>query len=303
MEQQTTYTPILIHPHTIQKFMRNEKNFANLLALYTFYLYHAQLQKTNKPLATDEFAKKGLNWAIDRVKRIKKILKEMKLIEVVQRGQYYYIHLFFIYTKKKIDEILGNSKDRITPKEEKKESETTQKPKVKSLFEQHLIQNQIEPKRITHVKKTILSIDGINDYKFNGFEFARWIVYCEKNYISYNKNNLKHWLDRLKGRTTIEQKEAINNSISKKWKDIYMKPIEDSIYHKFLGKSLFLNNKIFDTLIDIDFIDNQFVYKFKGITIKIRENPVAIFGRFEYHREKTVCSDVKDKIMGIIKRF
>jgi len=117
MEQQTLSTPIVIHPHTLQKFMRRGKDFANLLALYTFYTYHAQLQKTNSPLATDEFVKNGLNWAIDRVKRIKKILKDMKLIEVVQRGKYYYIRLIFIYTKNKIDEILNKT----TPKEQKKE--------------------------------------------------------------------------------------------------------------------------------------------------------------------------------------
>ena len=314
MEQQTTSTPIVIHPHTLQKFMRSGKDFANLLALYTFYIYHAQLQKTNQPLATDEFVRKGLNWAIDRVKRIKKILKDMKLIEVVQKGQYYYVHLFFIYTKKKIDEILGNreveSKEATKPKEqlkekeeEVKESATTQKPKTKSLFEQHLIDNRIESKKITHIRKSILSIDGINDYKFNGIEFAKWMVYCEKNHIRYNTGNLKHWLDKINGRTTIEQKGAISNSITKKWKDIYLKPIEDSPYHKFLGKSIFIDNRLFENLEDIDFVDNLFVYRFKKITIRMKESPMDVFERFEYHKERTVCSDVKERIMGIIKRF
>ena len=178
-----------------------------------------------------------------------------------------------------------------------------QKPKVKSLFEQYLIKNQIESKKIANIKKSILSIDGINNYKFNGLEFAKWMVYCEKNHIRYSKNNLKHWLDRINGRTTIEQKEAINSSITKKWKDIYLKPIEESKYHRFLGRSLFINDKIYDTLIDIDFVDNLFVYRFRGITIKMRENPMAVFGRFEYHKEKTVCLDVKERIMGLIKRF
>jgi hypothetical protein len=35
--------------------MRQGKDFANLLALYTFYTYQAKLQKTNQPLYTDEF--------------------------------------------------------------------------------------------------------------------------------------------------------------------------------------------------------------------------------------------------------
>ncbi len=109
MELQPIENAIVIHPHVLQRFIKHGKDYANLLALYTFYLYHAQLQKTNQPLATDEFTRKGMNWAIDRVKKTKKILKEMKLIEVVQKQKYYYIHLFFIYTKKKVGEILGKS--------------------------------------------------------------------------------------------------------------------------------------------------------------------------------------------------
>ena len=81
MEHQEIENPIIIHSHLLQKFIRHDKDFANLLALYSFYIYHAQLQKTNQPLATDEFTKRGMNWAIDRVKKTKRILKEMKVIE------------------------------------------------------------------------------------------------------------------------------------------------------------------------------------------------------------------------------
>ena len=82
MELEPIENQIIIHHHVLQKFLKYGKDYANLLALYSFYTYHAQLQKTNQPLVTDEFTRKGMNWASDRVKRIKKILKEMKLIEV-----------------------------------------------------------------------------------------------------------------------------------------------------------------------------------------------------------------------------
>ena len=100
MEHEPIENLIVIHPNILRKFMKHGKDFANLIALYSFYLYHAKQQKTNKPLATDEFTRKGMNWAIDRVKRIKKILKKMKLIEVVQYRKYYYVHLF-LYTPRK----------------------------------------------------------------------------------------------------------------------------------------------------------------------------------------------------------
>ena len=68
---------IIIHPHLLQKFMRQGKDFANLLALYAFYTYQAKLQKTNQPLCTDEFTRRGMNWAIDRVKK--------KILDLVRR--------------------------------------------------------------------------------------------------------------------------------------------------------------------------------------------------------------------------
>jgi hypothetical protein len=100
MQQEPIKEAIVIHPHLIQKFMKYQKDYANLLALYTFYLYNAQLQKTNNILATDNFTKNGLNWAIDRVKRIKKILKEIGVISVNQKGYYSYIHLAYILATK-----------------------------------------------------------------------------------------------------------------------------------------------------------------------------------------------------------
>ena len=138
MEQLEVENPIIIHTHLLQKFMRHGKDYANLLALYSFYIYHAQKQKTNQPLATDEFTRKGMNWALDRVKKTKRILKEMKVIEVVQKQQYSYIRLFFIYTKKKIAEILGQSseesKEIAVPKEKPIEEEQPRLSKNSSFY-------------------------------------------------------------------------------------------------------------------------------------------------------------------------
>jgi hypothetical protein len=67
-----------------------------------------------------------------------------------------------------------------------------------------------------------------------------WLVYCDKHAIKYSKNNLKHWNEKLKNRTTLEQKEAIFTAVKKKWKNFYIEPIKESKYHKFLSKSLML---------------------------------------------------------------
>ena len=59
MEQEPIEDLIVIHPNTLRKFMRHGKDYANLLALYSFYLYHAKQQKTNQPLATVSLQEKG----------------------------------------------------------------------------------------------------------------------------------------------------------------------------------------------------------------------------------------------------
>ncbi|MBU1668080.1 hypothetical protein KKC13_06640 [bacterium] len=272
MELEPIENPIVIHPHLLQRFLKHGKDYANLLALYSFYLYHAQLQKTNQPLATDEFTRKGMNWAMDRVKKTKKLLKEMNLIEVVQKEKYYYVHLFFIYTKKKIGEILGNAttshKKNATPKKETKEATT-------------------EPKN----EPTLLN---------------SWLLYCDKNAIKYSKNNLKYWNKKLENRVTIDQQEAIYNAIKKGWKDFYLVAIKDSKYHKFLGKSLMME-KDCDTLIDIAFKENRFIYRFKNIKITTTEPPSKLFERYGYEKNEVktapMVSRVQRRILGLIQRF
>ncbi len=280
MELQPIENAIVIHPHVLQRFIKHGKDYANLLALYTFYLYHAQLQKTNQPLATDEFTRKGMNWAIDRVKKTKKILKEMKLIEVVQKQKYYYIHLFFIYTKKKVGEILGKSTTS------QKDSETVD-----------LSQKKTEIKRETESKPSEQSTSPI---------LSKWLEYCDKRGIRYGKSNITYWENKLKNRLTIDQEEAVYNAINKKWKDFYIVSIKESKYHKLLGKSA-MKEKDCHTLIDISYRDNKYVYQFTNIRAITAEPPLQMFARCGYDRAEVktapIASVVKDTIMGIVKRF
>ncbi len=63
---------IIIHNHTIQKFMKYEKDFANLLALYTILqLSTHSYMKTNTPIATNDFVQRGPGWPMGRIKRVK----------------------------------------------------------------------------------------------------------------------------------------------------------------------------------------------------------------------------------------
>ena len=276
MELQPIENPIVIHPHLLQRFLKHGKDYANLLALYSFYIYHAQLQKTNQPLVTDEYTRKGMNWAIDRVKKTKKILKEMKLIEVVQNRKYYYVHLFFIYTKKKIGEILGNS----TTSQKDLETEDLSPKKVK-----------IEKKVGARLKPSVLT---------------KWIEHCDKNKIKYGKSNQIYWEKKLKNRLTIDQEEAVYNAINKKWKDFYLTPLKESKYHKLLGENLMMERDC-ESLIDICYRDKKYIYQFKNIKVTTAEPPLNLFKRCGYDRAEVttapIVSVVRDKIMGMVHRF
>jgi hypothetical protein len=276
MELQPIENPIVIHPHLLQKFMKHGKDYANLLALYSFYIYHAQLQKTNKPLATDEFARKGMNWAIDRVKKTKKILKEMKVIEVVQYRKYYYVHLFFIYTKKKIGEIIGRSSETeaLAPKEPK-----------------------IVKKDVAKLKPLTPSVPPV---------LKLWIDYCDKNGINYCKNNIKGWQEKLRNRVTLEQQKAVYKAINSKWKNFYILPLKESKVHKFLGRCLMME-KDCDTLLDISYRDKRYVYQFKNIRVISTLTPTEIFAKYGYSKSEVktapIVSQVKEKLFGMVKRF
>jgi predicted transcriptional regulator with HTH domain len=267
---------IVIHPHLLQKFMRQGKNFANLLALYTFYNYQAKLQKTNQPLATDQFTKNGMNWAMERVKNTKKILKKMGLITVVQKGYYSYIKLPFIYTKKKVGELLGNI---IASQNVKKEP-----AKLLKNLEKVIVKNE-NPEPIL---------------------LKQWLEYCKKNKINYSKKNLSHWTEKLQNRTTIDQKEALYSAMNKKWKNFYVCPIKASRHHQFLGKSLMME-KDCDTLLDIDKRDGRFFYHFKNLKLSSKVEPEKLFNRYGYDKEEVkkapIVSEVKKLILGMVKRF
>ncbi|CAA6805853.1 MAG: Unknown protein [uncultured Sulfurovum sp.] len=266
---------LVIHPHTLQKFMRQGKEFANLLALYTFYSYQAKLQKTNQPLCTDEFTRKGMNWAIDRVKKTKRLLKEMGFVAVLQKGYYSYIQLPFIYTKKKVGELLGKIVTNLTtPKILKKENAKTKKEKTPTVNNEPVL-------------------------------LKSWLEYCNKNNIRYSKNNLNHWSEKLKNRSTLEQKEAIYSAMAKKWKNFYITPIKESKYHQLLGKSLMLE-KDCDTLIDIDFKAKRFYYTFKNRSISTMVEPKKLFDKHGYDntsKKAPMVEEIKDRIIGLFERF
>ncbi len=71
---------------TVETYERllNAKYPSDAIALYNHLLFTARFQKTNSVWANNNYIGKGLGWGRDRVKRAKKDLKDLKLIEYKQ---------------------------------------------------------------------------------------------------------------------------------------------------------------------------------------------------------------------------
>lgn len=74
---------IILTKPIIDRFLK-EKNCAELMALYTFYYYTAKWQRTNQPRCTTSYVAKALHWKEDKVRKVKKQLADMGLVEDVQ---------------------------------------------------------------------------------------------------------------------------------------------------------------------------------------------------------------------------
>lgn len=71
---------IIFTKQTYDAFLKSE-NPSELIALYSFYYYTAKWQKTNQPKCTTGYAANGLKWSESKIRKFKKELIDLGLIE------------------------------------------------------------------------------------------------------------------------------------------------------------------------------------------------------------------------------
>lgn len=76
---------LLIFPKTTYEIILKQENGAELWSLYSFYYYTAKWQKTDCTKATTSYTAKGLGWTEDKVRKHKKQLISLGLIEDMQK--------------------------------------------------------------------------------------------------------------------------------------------------------------------------------------------------------------------------
>lgn len=73
---------IIFTKQTYDAFLKSD-NPAELIALYSFYYYTAKWQKTNQPKCTTGYAANGLKWSESKIRKFKKELIDLGLVEDV----------------------------------------------------------------------------------------------------------------------------------------------------------------------------------------------------------------------------
>lgn len=104
---------VIINKHTIDKLF-TLNHCSDCIALYIFYYKTAKWQKTNKIKATDRYVMKSLKWSSSKLTKIKNILKENGLIEIIQSRKNgkidgWYLKINYLIHEKK----LSNTKIKI----------------------------------------------------------------------------------------------------------------------------------------------------------------------------------------------
>jgi hypothetical protein len=204
--------PIIISKPVMDLLLKQE-NRSELISLYLFYYYTAKWQKTNQPYALTSFVAKGLNWGIDKVKKYKGKLLDLRLIQdVIHKNangkiQSHYIRVNFIWSKEKVNELVKRKR--------KIEIIGVNKMGQQAIAFNHQQQNTIGGKIPSVVK------NGINTLSTNN-----------KNALSTNNKNNSFFSKNL----TNEKERITPNDFDKFW-IIYPKKTDK-------GKALTSWNKI-----------------------------------------------------------
>ncbi len=106
--------PIILSKALLDTLLK-QKNPADMIALYVFYYQTAKWQGTNQVKCTTGYTAKGLNWGVEKTRKIKKQLIDIELVEDIkskneETGKItgWYIKVNFIWTQKKVEDIQEN---------------------------------------------------------------------------------------------------------------------------------------------------------------------------------------------------
>ena len=113
---------LILNKITIDRLFQLD-NCVDCIALYMFYYKTAKWQKTNTVKANDVYVRKCLKWGKNKLTKIKDVLKENGLINVVQRRSNgkivgWYVEVSYLVAQKKTEDIKVKVEESNNPPEQ-----------------------------------------------------------------------------------------------------------------------------------------------------------------------------------------
>lgn len=180
----------------------------NCIALYVVYYRLAKWQKTNKIKATDEYIRKTLHWGKEKIVKIKKILKNCGLIEIIQQRNESKIIGWFVKVNYIVSEnsMLKIKVEQEVLNQEVVKSTSTKQDTIALINNINCLNNKIELLKEENNKLKSLLKESENT-KFNSELFNKfWEAYPRK----VSKGNAEKWFSKNK-----PSEELVNKMIDK----------------------------------------------------------------------------------------
>lgn len=218
---------LVVNKATIERLFQEENT--DVLVLYIFYYKTAKWQKNNPIKANDEYCRKCLHWGLDKLKAIKKRLKDMELIKVEKRFNDkhqlsgWYVRVNYYINKADVSSgVISTS--RLSPLVEEQEINTSNN-NINTINNKNTINDDDNIIDFLQKNGFVLNdilYDVVKEWEDN--DLTRYAIkkavlnnkyninYIQKILYSYEKNNIKSIQE------AIEQDEEFNIK-----KDLYYK--------------------------------------------------------------------------------
>lgn len=184
---------LVINKTTIERLFQEENT--DVLVLYLFYYKTAKWQKHNPIKANDEYSRRCLHWGLDKLKKVKKRLKEIELISIEKRTNEksqivgWYVRVNYIVDKVDISSgVISTS--RLSP--------LVAKPDHKILLNNNI--NTINNKDTRRF--TPPTLEDIKDYclnvRHNSVDYQKFYdYYTAGNWKDSKGNKIKNWKQKV----------------------------------------------------------------------------------------------------------
>lgn len=213
---------IIFTKQTYDAFLKSE-NPSELIALYSFYYYTAKWQKTNQPKCTTNYAANGLKWSESKIRKFKKELIDLGLIEdIALRDEHnkiagHYIKLNYILKQSTLKEshTIENPQCGNSNGVEKKGTNALSDNNINALSTNNKNKN-----KKTEYDVLIENYTDNIELRNTIYEFIKMRKGIKKPITSYGLKKMLNKLDRLASDDDTKA-QILDQSIEHSWNGIF----------------------------------------------------------------------------------